>query len=123
MKRFITLLCCLLLASSTLSAQSHLEFKGITIDGTTKSDTAQLETVGFSTYKVDNGYETTAICAERYIWKTFYTANNSDETTYGNILLEVSNIDTRGGIALSYEDATNSKLYTSEKNLTVAKDL
>jgi len=195
MKRFITLLCCLLLAAGTLSAQSHLEFKSVPIDDTTKSVATQLETVGFSIYKVDNGryyldgtfsgqeativltptvqtqtcwkfkvylesslysrkikssynifkdnlskkytnnksykyfsapykegdgYENTSICAEKCIWKTFYTANKSDETTYGNILLEVNNIGTRDSIVLSYEHAAKSKLYTSEKNLAVA---
>jgi len=198
MKRFILLISALLLAATALHAQAHLEFKGVPIDGTTKSVAAQLETVGFSIYKVDNGryymegtfsgqdativlvptvqtqtcwkvkvylesslywskikssynifkdnlskkytkkksyeyfsapykegdgYETTAICAEKCIWKTFYTANNSEGSAYGNILLEVSNVGNRGGIVLSYEDAANSKLYTAEKNMAVAKDL
>lgn len=47
MKKIICILSMLLLAATTLSAQSHLEFKGVPIDGTVLQMAEKLEAQGF----------------------------------------------------------------------------
>ena len=198
MKKIITLLTILLFSATSLSAQYHLEFKGIPINGTTEQFASALKEKGYEIYKNDSeyyylsgtfstkevniiavpspatntvwkvrvifpssdswftlknesntlkknlaekytkersyeffsspykegdGYETTAIFAGKCTWSSFFTCNDPDGIKCGSLMLDIKKMGTKAAIVLDYEDETNSKIFSLEKNAAYTEDL
>lgn len=76
-----------------------------------------------SPYKEGDGYETTAIYAEKCTWTTFYKCYNTNSELIGHITLSIEKLGTDAAVFIYYEDEINSQKNTAEKENIFDEDL
>lgn len=76
-----------------------------------------------SPYEEGDGYEMTAIYAEKCHYTSFFAVKSSSDAFLGEITIEISKNETKGRVILSYEDAANTELMKKEKESVVYDDL
>ena len=76
-----------------------------------------------SPYEEGDGYEMTAIWSDKCNYISFFAVNTDSGNSLGEITVEIAKNETKGRIALSYEDAANTTLMKSEKEAIVYDDL
>ena len=76
-----------------------------------------------SPYEEGDGYEMTAIYAEKCTYMSFFHVKSESGEEVGTIWVEIAKNETKGRISLAYEDAANSNLKQRENDAIVYDDL
>ncbi len=75
-----------------------------------------------SPYEEGDGYEMTAIYAEKCVYVSYFDVKENDKVV-GTIALSIEKHDDQGYVSLRYEDAVNASMASSEKNATIYDEL
>ncbi len=75
-----------------------------------------------SPYEEGDGYEMTAIYAEKCVYVSYFDVKENDKVV-GTIALSIEKHDTQGYVSLRYEDAVNASMASSEKNANIYDEL
>lgn len=75
-----------------------------------------------SPYEEGDGYEMTAIYAEKCVYVSYFDVKENDKVV-GTIALSIEKHNSQGYISLRYEDAVNASMARSEKNANIYDEL
>ena len=100
---------------------SYLNFKK-SLTAKYGNPTSEYEFFG-SPYNEGDGYEMTAIFAEKCYYESFFDIVSPDGTNIGTIAVSIDKHETQGRITISYEDCINTNLMKNEKDSISYDDL